>query len=613
MVKKLTVPQMWRAVQSLDPTPALYPPWPEDKVLRELLEEKGQQGLDIIAELFSKREKLIRQARENPFEYGFEWECWARADDYLPVRPWDHPGPRSKVLPLLSDTRLIVVFGGNRASKSYWAAKRCVQTAQRWPRSLIILLCQKIETSRKIQQEYVWEFLPQPIKILNGTRDPKRTYYVNYQRGTGFANEKVVFPNGSEILFLVYTQNPDDYEGIQVGSPDQPGAIGWYADESLPMPWLTLLRTRSATRDATGLWTFTPLQGMTPTVADVRPVDGSGILAHEEEPFLAGRPTLPTLPLGHMPTVQRGNQNDTIILYFHTRENPLGGYERVKKNCLGKPWYMAERALCGYARDTRGRMFAQFGGHNIVAPAALPKRGAVYMHVDPHPSRNWFMLWLVVDSVGRVFVFDEWPPETEFGEWAVSTQRRPAEDGGKGWDGDPGPAQESVQWGIAQYKREMLRREAGFLRAEDRKWTLIRRTVDRRAGPAPMTQSTTGSTCLWTELNSPQTDLGSDAQIAPPLPFDLASGEYLEEDGLELIRQALWIDKERPIDSMNNAPRLYITENCKQLIWALQNYTGKDGRDAACKDPIDCLRDMLTSEVPYIEAGSVGSFGGGSY
>lgn len=614
-----------RLQRDLRPTRSAFPPWPDDETLARLVLEGGQPALARIATLYAQREKSIRLAREDRFTHGWEWPCWDRADRHLPARPWDPPAPDGSRRPS-TQYRLALVLGGNRASKSEWAVKRCVQTLIQFPNTRIIFLCQKLETSRQVQQSYIWTYLPPPIKALNFTNDPARKYYVRYQQATGFTNERFVLPNGSEAVFLSYTQNPSDYEGIQVGSPEVPGAVGWYADESLPLEWLQLLTTRSSTYDATGLWTFTALEGMTPALKEA--IGEGRILESQPAPALADRQNVPGIPVGHMPTVQEGARPNIIVIYFHTAENPLGGYERVLADCEGKPTYFRERKLYGYVRDVKGKVFTHFGAWNIVPHDQIPPDGARYMHADPAAARNWFILWALVDRQGVVWVYDEWPSVAELGEWAVATTRNPTEAGGRGWDGDPGPAQEPCGYGIAQYKLLMLRREgnpwepipagakpatAATPRLRPAGHVIVRRTVDRRAGPSPIPNQLGDTTCIYDDLNAPQSDPRTGDIVAPALDFQLAGGPGLEDDGLELIKTALWVDREKPFDPIRNYPKLFVSDRCQNLIWALSNYTGRDGNKGACKDPIDCLRDLYTSGLDYVTETTFGSKGGGSY
>lgn len=601
-----------RLQRDLRPTRSAYPPWPSDELLAQMVVAEGQRGLERIAHLYAERERLIREAKEDRFHRGWEWPCWERADRFLPIRPWEAEPSGGQWSPS-TPYRLEVILGGNRASKSEYAVKRSVQTLCRFPNTRMIFLSQKLETSRQVMQAYIWNYLPAAIKELNYKKDPNRRYHVKFDQANGFASDRFVLPNGSEGIFLVYTQNPSDYEGIQIGCPDVPGAVGWYADESLPLEWLQLLTTRSATFDALGLWTFTSLEGMTPALKEVL---GAGrVLESRPAPALGDRQNLPEIPKGHMPTVQEGARSNIIVVYFHTQENPLGGYERVLADCQGKPAFYAERKLFGFVRDVKGKVFTHFAARNIVPHDQIPKVGARYFHADPAAARNWFMLWVLVDPDERVWVYDEWPSVQELGEWAVSTTRNPTETGGRGWDGDPGPAQEPVGYGTAQYKLLMLRREEVDWRAglKQTPTGVVRRTVDRRAGPSPLPQGSGESSCIWDELRAAQVDARTGEVIAPALEFDLAGGPGLEEDGLELIKAALWVDQEKPLDPLRNFPRLFVSDRCQNLIWALQNYTSRDGNKGACKDPVDCLRDLFTSGLDHVTAEQFGSRGGGGY
>ena len=57
--------------------------------------------------------------------------------------------------------------------------------------------------------------------------------------------------------------------------------------------------------------------------------------------------------------------------------------------------------------------------------------------------------------------------------------------------------------------------------------------------------------------------------------------------------------------------RLFVSERCKNTLFALSYYTGADGQRGACKEPIDCLRYGLESGMleDRLDAGDEG-FGG---
>jgi hypothetical protein len=53
-----------------------------------------------------------------------------------------------------------------------------------------------------------------------------------------------------------------------------------------------------------------------------------------------------------------------------------------------------------------------------------------------------------------------------------------------------------------------------------------------------------------------------------------------------------------PITSTNQ-PKLYISENCQNLIFCLKEWTGQDGQKGASKDPIDCLRYLAVMNPEF--------------
>jgi hypothetical protein len=98
----------------------------------------------------------------------------------------------------------------------------------------------------------------------------------------------------------------------------------------------------------------------------------------------------------------------------------------------------------------------------------------------------------------------------------------------------------------------------------------------------------------------------------PALDFHAAAG-LREDEGIRVIQDLLSYDRKRPITALVNEPKLYVTSNCANTIWALKNYTGHDGEKAACKDPVDCLRYMATAKLEYLDPAREISRGGGAY
>ena len=75
-----------------------------------------------------------------------------------------------------------------------------------------------------------------------------------------------------------------------------------------------------------------------------------------------------------------------------------------------------------------------------------------------------------------------------------------------------------------------------------------------------------------------------------PYYFNQAAGISIA-NGLTIINDWLNYDQAEPVDVMNE-PNLYISRDCGNLIYSLQEWTGRDGERGATKDPIDTLRDL---------------------
>jgi hypothetical protein len=71
-------------------------------------------------------------------------------------------------------------------------------------------------------------------------------------------------------------------------------------------------------------------------------------------------------------------------------------------------------------------------------------------------------------------------------------------------------------------------------------------------------------------------------------------------NSIRLINDALFYDKDRPIDRTNQ-PKLYVLETCPNTIYSLKEWTNQDMQKGANKDPIDCIREFILSGVGYCD------------
>jgi len=635
---------MAETANSLVWTPHPLLPVPTEEEQAALL---ASGKVEALADYYTQRERTIKLSEEDPFNYGMEPEHWKDAD----------------VLRNL-DILFLIIFGGNRAGKSEYAAKRIVQDAMEHPDSVLFCFHENEKASIGLQQKYIYRYLPKSIKALEGKTHS--VYKIKYTQANGFTDGKLVLPNRSEIYFLTYHQKPSDFEGLELGAKHTRGRLGGWADESLTLPWFNMLKLRLASRSAKLIWTFTPVNGITPVIKEV--LGGTPRVTQSKfAELLPDRVNVPGLPVGHMPYCVEPFMSKARVIYFHSILNPFGNhYPNIKSLCAGRPSEYIERRAYGYARDVAMRALPYFGPWNVVKAEQLPKEGTNYMFVDPAGARNWATIWVRVapGNPPLIYIYRDWPPEQRFGEWAVPTERDVSDTQRKGWDGDPGPAQNTFGWGAKKYKQVWLEEERIQVRVhkgaiperdpyrrgiieehlrvlgytiteptENNPGTVLNmdgsvveslpaalmttlqeevaeRYIDPRAGKNQVV-SADGSTCIIKLLFEEDRDSGG-RLVGPSMRVHQASG-VSEEEGLTAINELLFWNKDEPHTPLLNEPQLYVSDECRQVIWAMQNYTGYGGQTGACKDFIDLLRYMALARLGYRSYGMRKSYGGGTY
>ena len=93
--------------------------------------------------------------------------------------------------------------------------------------------------------------------------------------------------------------------------------------------------------------------------------------------------------------------------------------------------------------------------------------------------------------------------------------------------------------------------------------------------------------------------------------FTPAAGLKIEE-GVTFINDALAYDQNQPV-SVVNQPKLFVSEDCENLIYSLREWTGADGEKGAAKDPIDCLRYLVVMQPEEENEETWRATKGGSY
>jgi hypothetical protein len=510
---------------------------------------------DQLAAFITAREEGIRLEKADPLRYGIEPASWARADaERFRLREKYPVG-------VVEEWNL----GGNRAGKSERAAKRIVELMIQKDFAKVWCLQSTEASSIENQQGLIYKYLPPEYRSETGKLRQGTTTKINYSVSGGFTENKLVLPNGSMCVFKFYSMDVKSVEGAELD-------CAW-ADELVTPDWLEALRYRLLTRNGLLHVTFTPVAGYTPTVASIL----NGAVTTEE----AAGELLPKITgegCEMVPLIQQPLARNASIIYFHTQENPFGNYPSLKVVLEGKN---RETILCrAYGVATRSRVsrFPRFRDDvHVVDVERVPTGGTNFQIVDPCSGRNWFMIWVRVDIRGRLTVYREWPPVDRYitgigvvGPWAVPSANKS--------DGDPGDAQKTFGWGLQEYKEEIERLEVGEVIAE--------RFMDSRYANSA-TLAKTGTTTLLEECS----EIGME--------FLATSGEQIDE-GVDLINNLLAYDPDKPIGP-DNEPRLYVSRDCVNVIYALKEWTGADGRKGALKDVVDVLRYAVLADLQYLE------------
>ena len=80
--------------------------------------------------------------------------------------------------------------------------------------------------------------------------------------------------------------------------------------------------------------------------------------------------------------------------------------------------------------------------------------------------------------------------------------------------------------------------------------------------------------------------------------FEQAAGISVA-NGLTIVNDWLNYDQNEPVTAVNE-PSLYISKQCGNLIYSLQEWTGRDGEKGASKDCIDTLRYLAVMEPIFV-------------
>lgn len=473
---------------------------------------------------------------------------------------WILPSWR-KVMQAWKKYPIVVILGGQRSTKSSFASRLCVWAAATIPEAEVRAYHVNESRSVEDQQRFIWDALPMNIRTLP---TKKGVYHsVQYSQKNGFTDNVCILPplpgakRGGAIRFGNYRQYQQD---AQVTEGYKAHLI--WADEEVPPKMFETLVYRTTDYHGRLLLTFTTLSGWTPLIQDI--LGRTRTLERRRSSLLKT----------DLPIMQESlSRPGAAIFYFWTEDNPFIDTSDFLRKVRGRSRDEILARAHGVPTKSISGAFPAFNKeYHVVASKDLPwvknpeYKVTRYMAIDPAGSKNWFMLWVAVDADDTWWVYREWP---DYDEWAIA---------GNGPEGKPGPAQKGSRKGIKDYVELIRSMEDGE--------EIFERFIDPRLGAAEK-QSADGAVTIISQLDD------EDMTLIPAPGVDI-------DNGLQLITNKLVFDEEKKISSLN-APHLFISEDCHNLIFAMQEYTAKGGKDEATKDPIDVLRYIAVSNPRFYD------------
>ena len=510
--------------------------------------------------MLERREKIIHMAKTDPLRHGIVLDPWK--DAYR----------------LMEESDEILILGGNRASKTDFAARAAVETMVKDERRNVWCLHSTLPSSIEMQQPVIRRYLPKEWRDIG---KQGQTTNVRWTDKGGFADQVFILPNGSRCRFLNYSMNESVFEGGELD-------LIW-ADELIGYELVKTLRFRIATRSGKLIISFTPVKGYSMVVKEF--IAGAIILESRPAPLLEpDRVHVPGCPPGEMPYILQPMRSNARVICFHSIWNPFGGYENIVNMLEGKSSEEVKIRAYGWAERLEGKAFPKFNEKvHVVDPKDIPKTGTRYCACDPGGTKNWFLKWYIVDDLERVWLYREWPDRKKYGEWALPGDKP---------DGKPGPAQTPLGMSILSYKKLLAELEGDE--------EIFERVIDPRGGGAEVPNIKQGQSII-SMMEEEQLDPNGD--VAGPSYIWYAGPGGDIEDGIHVINNLFDYDETQPVSAMNS-PKYFISSDCEQSIYAYSEYTGLDGLKGALKDVVDPDRYLFKREIMYVDDQAMIATGG---
>lgn len=284
------------------------------------------------------------------------------------------------------------LLGGNRSGKTEEGAEYVVEKCK--SRRIKVWACaETFNDSVNIQQRKVWNMLP---KGRNPETGRPWLRYCYYDEVNGFRHRKVIFDNGSIIIFKSYDQKREAFQGDDVD-------LIWN-DEEPPYDIYKEQKMRLIDRDGEMIFTLTALKGVTELISEI--FDDHEVVRSQYSP-LTGE-TLPRIV----------RKNGMTFFMLWTTENPHISQRRLAEDIKVMSRSEIRSRIHGIPTNLSGRIYPMFNKQvHVVTREELPTRLVTLYHVlDPHDRKPWAMQWWAVDKRNTAYCVREYPWQKNFND-----------------------------------------------------------------------------------------------------------------------------------------------------------------------------------------------------
>ena len=625
-----------------------------------------------LQRMLEERELTIAKMDEEPAIYGYVppiWKvCWALLGVPWMEAEWSRR--MREALTFERPVRSLLILGGQRSGKTQFESASGMKLLLSKEKSRFWMFHMTHEQSVRYHQALMWRMIPLGWRRKIKTERE----YISFSEQRGFSDDNFILANGSNGNFRNYSQDVRDaIEGGEVDGAcaDELIPADWVETLEFRMAtrngWLVVGFTpvdgysgtvkmfcdgATVVRESTAF--MLPRDGGDPDEASALGLSAAEYaevrqaLVEERNPncvpcrpqqceeWLTGGTGQPAVPQGRtfemMPRVLKCVGRNAAVVYFHSSDNPFGNAANVIEKARALRTDEKRIRFYGFAERMVGARFHTFDERvHVVKAGSIPQHGTNYLIVDPCSGRAFFMVWIRVTADGKKFAYREWPgsyyiPGVGIPEaWAEPSS-------GREMDGKKGRGQKSPGWGLAGYKREIARLE-GWQR-ETKNPDGTRRLEKWAEAQRPDGITEEDWVASWSERGRALEKMQArymDARFANTKSFEeggmvtliekfeevgltfydssTGGGKWTIDDGCSMIENELAYDTARPVDFFNE-PSLYISEECRNLIFALKTWTGEDGQTGATKDPIDCMRMAFLKGIVYVDAVAQGMVAG---